>query len=111
LPFPGGHVTEDYLTADARGVRRENRPPKRIYASGFSESGRTMDKGSDVIWGQRDRYLGDDLAEPDHQDVPSLDRVERLPGASHWVHHDEAERVNQLLIDFFTPAKNWPACT
>ena len=35
---------------------------------------------------------------------PNLDRVERLPEASHWVHHDEAERVNQLLIDFFTPA-------
>jgi pimeloyl-ACP methyl ester carboxylesterase len=27
--------------------------------------------------------------------------VERLPEASHWVHHDEAERVNQLLIEFF----------
>jgi hypothetical protein len=35
--------------------------------------------------------------------VPNLDRVERLPDASHWVHHDEAERVNQLLIDFFAP--------
>jgi epoxide hydrolase 4 len=43
-------------------------------------------------------------AEPDHDDVPGLDRVERLPGASHWVHHDEHERVNQLLIDFFAPA-------
>jgi pimeloyl-ACP methyl ester carboxylesterase len=40
----------------------------------------------------------------DHHDVPNLDRVERLPDASHWVHHDEAERVNQLLIDFFAPA-------
>jgi pimeloyl-ACP methyl ester carboxylesterase len=56
-----------------------------------------------VIWGQRDRYLGPELAEPEHDDVPNLDRVERLPNASHWVHHDEAERVNQLLIDFFTP--------
>jgi AcrR family transcriptional regulator len=36
--------------------------------------------------------------------VPNLDRVERLPNASHWVHHDQAERVTQLLIDFFTPA-------
>ena len=54
-----------------------------------------------VIWGERDSYLGSDLAEPDHDDVPNLDRVERLPNASHWVHHDEAERVNQLLIDFF----------
>ena len=57
-----------------------------------------------VVWGQGDRYLGPDLAEPDHDDVPNLDRVERLPDASHWVHHDEHERVNQLLIDFFTPA-------
>jgi pimeloyl-ACP methyl ester carboxylesterase len=56
-----------------------------------------------VIWGERDHYLGSDLAEPEHEDVPSLDRVERLPDASHWVHHDEAERVTQLLIGFFTP--------
>jgi epoxide hydrolase 4 len=36
--------------------------------------------------------------------VPNLDRVERLADASHWVHRDEPERVNQLLIDFFAPA-------
>ena len=30
--------------------------------------------------------------------------IERLPDASHWVHHDEHERVNQLLTDFFAPA-------
>jgi epoxide hydrolase 4 len=57
-----------------------------------------------VIWGERDRYLGPELAEPEHDDVPNLDRVERLPDASHWVHHDEHERVNQLLTDFFAPA-------
>jgi epoxide hydrolase 4 len=57
-----------------------------------------------VIWGQKDRYLGQDLAEPDHDDVPNLDHVERLPDASHWVHHDEAKRVNQVLIDFFSQA-------
>ena len=38
-----------------------------------------------------------------HEDVPNLDRVERLPDASHWVHHDEAERVNELLVDFLAP--------
>jgi epoxide hydrolase 4 len=58
-----------------------------------------------VIWGQRDRFLGEDLAEPDHDDVPNLDRVERLPNASHWVHHDESDRVTQLLIDHFAPAR------
>ncbi|HSR85674.1 MAG TPA: alpha/beta hydrolase [Streptosporangiaceae bacterium] len=62
-----------------------------------------------VIWGQRDRYLGPELAEPDRADVPNLDHVERLPNASHWVHHDEPERVTQLLTDFFAravPSKN-----
>ena len=54
-----------------------------------------------VIWGELDAYLNSELAEPDPDDVPKLDRVERLPDASHWVHHDQAERVNQLLIDFF----------
>jgi pimeloyl-ACP methyl ester carboxylesterase len=54
--------------------------------------------------GKGDRYLGPELAEPNHDDVPNLDRVERLSGASHWVHHDEPKRVTQLLIDFFAPA-------
>jgi pimeloyl-ACP methyl ester carboxylesterase len=62
-----------------------------------------------IIWGEDDRYLGPELAEPDHDDVPNLDHVERLPDASHWVHHDEPERVARLLTDFFAlarPAKN-----
>jgi pimeloyl-ACP methyl ester carboxylesterase len=66
--------------------------------------GRDLKAPTLVIWGQRDRYLGQELAEPDHDDVPNLDRVERLPEASHWVHHDEHERVTQLLTDFFSPA-------
>jgi epoxide hydrolase 4 len=73
--------------------------PKRAEAALRPISAPTL-----VIWGQRDRYLGPELAEPDHDDVPNLDRVERLPDASHWVHHDESERVTQLLIDFFAPA-------
>jgi epoxide hydrolase 4 len=68
---------------------------------------RTISAPTLVIWGQRDRYLGQELAEPDHDDVPNLDRVERLADASHWVHHDEAERVSQLLTDFFArPAQS-----
>jgi pimeloyl-ACP methyl ester carboxylesterase len=54
-----------------------------------------------VIWGERDRYLGKELAEPDRADVPNLERVVRLPQASHWVQHDEPERVNELLVEFF----------
>jgi pimeloyl-ACP methyl ester carboxylesterase len=58
-----------------------------------------------VIWGQEDQYLGEELAEPEHDDVPNLERVERIPDASHWVHHDAADRVTQLLADFCGPAR------
>jgi pimeloyl-ACP methyl ester carboxylesterase len=58
-----------------------------------------------MIWGERDRYLGAGVREPDRADVPNLDRVEQLPDASHWVHHDAHERVTQLLIDFFAAAQ------
>jgi epoxide hydrolase 4 len=74
-------------------------PPKQAEAQIHPISAPTL-----VIWGERDRYLGPELAEPDHDDVPNLDRVERLADASHWVHHDEAERVTQLLTGFFAPA-------
>jgi pimeloyl-ACP methyl ester carboxylesterase len=62
-----------------------------------------------IIWGERDRYLGAELAEPDQADVPNLERIVRLPEASHWVQHDEPERVTQLLAEFFaTPASTPP---
>ena len=44
-----------------------------------------------VIWGERDRYLGKELAEPDPTWVPNL-RVERLPDASHFVAEDGPTR-------------------
>jgi epoxide hydrolase 4 len=52
-----------------------------------------------VIWGMRDRHIGSELAEPAREWVPDV-RVERIPEATHWVQHDAAERVNELLIDF-----------
>jgi pimeloyl-ACP methyl ester carboxylesterase len=73
--------------------------PKRAEAALRPISAPTL-----VIWGQDDHYLGTELAEPDHDDVPNLDRVERVPDASHWVHHDQPERVTRLLTDFFAPA-------
>jgi pimeloyl-ACP methyl ester carboxylesterase len=52
-----------------------------------------------VIWGEQDRFLGRELADPDPRLVPDV-RVERLPDASHWVQHDEPETVNRLLVEF-----------
>ena len=54
-----------------------------------------------IIWGERDRHLGAELAEPYPADVPKLERVVRIPTASHWVALDEPELVNRLLVEFF----------
>jgi pimeloyl-ACP methyl ester carboxylesterase len=53
-----------------------------------------------VIWGERDRHLGAELAAPLPKWVPNA-RVERIPEATHWVQHDAPERVNELLMEFF----------
>jgi pimeloyl-ACP methyl ester carboxylesterase len=55
-----------------------------------------------VIWGRRDRHLGAELAEPSRRWVPDV-RMEWLPEATHWVQHEEPERVSALLADFFAP--------
>jgi pimeloyl-ACP methyl ester carboxylesterase len=52
-----------------------------------------------VIWGEADRWISPDLAEPDPKWVPHA-RVERIPGASHFVQADAPERVNELLLGF-----------
>ena len=54
-----------------------------------------------VIWGQNDRALRAQLAEPERRDVPKLEGVVRFEDASHWVLQDEPEGVNELLIEFF----------
>jgi hypothetical protein len=43
------------------------------------------------------------LDQLDQDRVGSVDLTGGLPNASHWVHHDEAERVIQLLTDFSPP--------
>ena len=72
-------------------------PPKRIEARIRRVEAPTL-----VIWGEHDRYLRSDLAEPGRADVPNLKGVVRLPEASHWVQHDEPERVSELLVQFFS---------
>ncbi|WCB92792.1 Epoxide hydrolase A [Baekduia alba] len=56
-----------------------------------------------VIWGEQDRFLTAAMADSDPRLVPDV-RVVRLPDASHWVQHDEPERVNALLTEFLSAA-------
>jgi epoxide hydrolase 4 len=62
-----------------------------------------------IIWGERDRYLGTELAEPERADVPNLEQVIRVADASHWVQHDQPDRVTSLLVEFFRCAVPVPA--
>jgi len=51
-----------------------------------------------IIWGQKDAFLQTELAE---QSLALCDagQLTYLP-ASHWVQHEEPEKVNQLLLEF-----------
>jgi pimeloyl-ACP methyl ester carboxylesterase len=52
-----------------------------------------------VIWGDQDRHLGKEMADPPARFVPNA-RVEHIPEASHWVQNSAPERVNELLLGF-----------
>ena len=54
-----------------------------------------------ILWGVRDRFLMSAMAV---ESVKYCDAGElfEFPEATHWVHHEEPERVNRLLIEFFT---------
>ena len=94
------------VVAGRRRGRDDRLLPRRGATAEGHQDGASADLGAHPgHLGREDRYLGPDLAEPHEEDVPNLDRVERLPDASHWVYHDEAEHVTQLLIDFFAPAR------
>jgi pimeloyl-ACP methyl ester carboxylesterase len=53
-----------------------------------------------IVWGERDRFLRKAMAAPS---AALCDRVEVevIPGATHWVQHEEPAKVNRLLLDFF----------
>jgi len=52
-----------------------------------------------VVWGMRDQALLPGNLDGLQACVPDL-RVERLPEASHWVMHEQPERLNRLIREF-----------
>ena len=52
-----------------------------------------------LIWGARDRFLGRELAQPSI-DLCDDGRLVFIEKATHWVQHEEPERVNYLLHNF-----------
>lgn len=89
MKTPGARTaTLAYYRSIIRRVLRGDTPkPRRIEAPVL------------VIWGDRDAFLGVELAEPPPEWVPDA-RVVHIPEASHWVQNDAPERVNELLLSF-----------
>jgi pimeloyl-ACP methyl ester carboxylesterase len=52
-----------------------------------------------VIWGDRDAFLDSGLAEAGAALCDDAEVI-HLPEASHWLHHEEPDRVNRLLAEF-----------
>ena len=56
-----------------------------------------------ILWGTKDAFLLQEMAGESLAYCESGELFE-FPDATHWVQHEEAERVNQLLIEFFKTA-------
>jgi pimeloyl-ACP methyl ester carboxylesterase len=52
-----------------------------------------------LIWGAQDRFLGREMAQPSI-DLCDDGRLVLVEDATHWVHHEKAEQVNELLALF-----------
>lgn len=62
-------------------------------------SPRRIDAPVLVLWGDQDRHLLPELADPG-RDLASRVRVEHFADASHWIHREHPERVSEQIISF-----------
>jgi len=61
---------------------------------------RTVRVPTRILWGQRDRFLLFEMAEASLRYCTNAELI-AFPDASHWLQHEEAARVSELLIEFF----------
>jgi epoxide hydrolase 4 len=61
---------------------------------------RTVRIPTRILWGERDAFL---LAEMAHESLRYCTNAElfTFADATHWLQHEEPEKVSQLLVDFF----------
>jgi pimeloyl-ACP methyl ester carboxylesterase len=82
-----------------RGAVNYYRAFLRQVAAGTLPSWRRIDTPTLIMWGEGDRVIDRELADPGGAMVPHR-RLEIIRHASHWVQHDAPERVNELLLEF-----------
>lgn len=60
--------------------------------------GEGIDAPTLVVWGDDDEYLLSEMASRSLEYCED-GRLERIPGGSHWVHHERPRQVTDLLVD------------
>ena len=60
-----------------------------------------------LLWGTKDRFLGREMAQPS-LDLCDQGRLVLFDETTHWITLEEAERVNELLIECFGARLNPP---
>jgi pimeloyl-ACP methyl ester carboxylesterase len=58
-----------------------------------------------LLWGTRDAFLGRELVQPT-LDLCNDARVVFLEEATHWLAHEEPDKVNTLLTEFLSLPRN-----
>ncbi len=53
-----------------------------------------------VIWGEKDVALIPEMAD-ESMTFCEKGRLVKFPEASHWVQHEEALKINELIFEFF----------
>jgi pimeloyl-ACP methyl ester carboxylesterase len=56
-----------------------------------------------MLWGKGDRFLGAEMAQPSIE-LCDNGKLIFFDDATHWLQHEEAERVNPLIADFLSGA-------
>lgn len=54
-----------------------------------------------LLWGKQDRHLGYEMARPSIE-LCDEGQLEFFEDATHWIQHEEPERVNRRLIEFLS---------
>jgi pimeloyl-ACP methyl ester carboxylesterase len=83
------------MTAALNYYRQSFRRGPRAYAGGKVHiSAPTL-----LIWGEQDIALGIELTYGLEKWVDNL-QIKRIPDSGHWVQQEQADKVNQYMLDF-----------
>ena len=70
-------------------------------------AGITVDVPTLIIWGDRDRYLMTHLADTSARMCRDA-RVVHIPECTHWVQHEQPDRVSRLIVEFLSEPRRPP---